>query len=218
MNVIELRNYLLKPGARDKFIEYFKDHFLESQNVLGADTPEQFRIKGEDDRFFWIRGFSNMKERGKFLRAFYDGQVWKEFGPAANYMMLEWHNVHLLKPVSVNTIEFDKKQKLLVIDYYTTVNNQRDQLIDLFTQNYLPVYNKSGINNISLWVSEMAVNDFPGLPVYQQENLLVVITGYNSEVEYKSVTDRSDAIKKKIDSNINELVETRNSLILYPAY
>ena len=84
MNTIELRNYLLKPGTRDKFIQYFKDHFIESQNALGAYTLGLFNIKGEDDRFFWIRGFDSMQERSRFLPAFYGGEVWKEFGPAAN--------------------------------------------------------------------------------------------------------------------------------------
>jgi hypothetical protein len=26
------------------------------------------------------------------------GDTWKEFGPAANDMMLEWHNVHCYNP------------------------------------------------------------------------------------------------------------------------
>ena len=90
MNVVELRNYLLKPETRDKFIQYFKKHFIESQHELGSYTPGLFRIKDEDDRFFWIRGFDNMQERNRFLPAFYGGEVWKEFGPAANDMMLEW--------------------------------------------------------------------------------------------------------------------------------
>jgi len=218
MNIIELRNYLLKPGARDKFIEYFKDNFIDSQNALVACTPGLFRIKEEDDRFFWIRGFNNMQERSKFLPAFYGGEVWKEFGPSANDMMLEWHNVYLLKPVESSFHTVDKKQELWVIDYYTSGNNQLDQLINLFKQTYIPFYHSRGINNISLWVSEMTENDFPKLPVYQQENLLVVITGYNNEAEYEGTVERFNSSEKESASQIQELVKTRNSLLLYPAW
>lgn len=217
MNIIELRNYLLKPGTRDKFAKYFKDHFIGSQNLLGAYTPGQFGVKGEADRFFWIRGFNSMQDRSQFLPAFYGGEVWKGFGPAANEMMLEWHNVHLLKPVTGDTIDFVKKQELLVIDYYAAVDSQPDQLVDLFGQAYIPLYQSYGINNVSLWVSEMSGNDFPRLPVYQQENLLVVITGYNDEAEYESVLDRFNYSGGKLVNKRVELIKTRDTLVLYPA-
>ncbi len=216
MKVIELRNYLLKPGARDRFSEYFKTHFIESQNALGAYTPGQYRVKEEDDRFFWVRGFGSMQERSQFLPAFYGGDVWKEFGPAANDMMLEWQNVHLLKPVINNTPAFDKKQELLVIDYYTAVNNQLVELVELFSELWLPRCHSLGISNISLWVSEMAENDFPRLPVHQEENLLVVLTGYHSEEEYKFILDRlGDGLE--FNNKTKELVMNKRTLLLYPA-
>ncbi len=169
------------------------------------------------DRFFWIRGFNTMQERSRFLPAFYGGEVWKEFGPAANDMMLEWHNVHLLKPITGNTIAIDKKQDLLVIDYYTAVNNRLDQLVDLFKESYIPLYHSYGINDVSLWVSEMTENDFPRLPVYQQENLLVVITGYSNDAEYESILDRFNYTGGKLISKRAELVKARDTLVLYPA-
>jgi len=217
INVIELRNYLLKPGARDRFIEYFKDHFIESQSVLGAYIPGLFRIKDQEDRFFWIRGFNNMQERSQFLTKFYGGEVWKEFGPAANDMMLEWHHVHLVKPLADNNNAFNKKPGLLVIDYYTAVNNHPGQLIDLYINTYIPLYNSWGINNISLWVSEMAENDFRRLPVYQEENLLLVITSYNNESEHESAVKGFNSLEEELATNIQDLVSAKNSLVLYPA-
>ena len=216
MNTTELRNYLLKTGKRDKFIQYFKDHFVESQNTLGAYIPGQFRIKAEDDRFFWIRGFNNMQERSQFLPAFYGGEVWKEFGPAANEMMLEWHNVYLVKPLTGNSNAFDKKQGIFVI-YYTARDNRLEQLIDLFIKAYIPLYNTWSINNITLWVSEMEENDFPRLPVYQDENLLTVISNYNNELEYESTLKLFNSSDKQLAARIQELVKIKNGLILYPA-
>ena len=216
MNVIELRNYLLKPGERDRFIKYFKDHFTKSQNAMGAYTPGQFRIKDEDDRFFWIRGFENMKERSKFLPAFYGGETWNEFGPAANDMMLEWHNVHLLKPVAGSINRFDKKQKLLVIDFYDAADNQLERLIRLFIKTYISPGNKWGMKNVSLWISEVGVNDFPALPVFQNENLLVVMTTYNNDEEYKLINKRSNSVVDLFDK-VNVLATNKHRLILFPA-
>jgi len=216
MNTIELRN-LLKPGKRDKFIQYFKDHFVESQNILGAYTPGLFRIKGEDDRFFWIRGFDSMQERSRFLPAFYGGEVWKEFGPAANDMMLEWHNVHLIKPLTANSNPFPEGKRVFILDYYTAKDKQIDKLIDLFNQEYIPLLSKWNINAITLWGSEMEKNNFPRLPVYQDKDLLVVISNYKSEQEYESTLNRFNISHKELSVRIKEMIKDKNSLTLYPA-
>lgn len=216
MNTIELRNYLLKPDTRDNFIQYFKDHFIESQNALGAYTPALFRIKGEDDRFFWIRGFDGMQERSRFLPAFYGGEIWKEFGPAANDMMLEWHNVHLIKPLTVTSNPFLEGQEGFIIDYYTAKDNQLNELITLFKKEYISLLHKWDINAITLWGSEMEENDFPRLPVYQDKDLLVVISNYKSEQEYESTLNRFNTSHKELAVRIKEMIKDKNSLTLYP--
>lgn len=215
MNVVELRNYLLKPGTRDSFIEYFKEHFVASQQALGATIPGLFRIKDEADRFFWIRGFDSMQERSRFLPAFYGGEVWKEFGPAANDMMLEWHNVHLIKPLANNNNSFPQGKELFVIDYYRANDKQLNELIDLFNTEYILLFNKWDIN-ATLWVSELEENDFPRLPVYQDENLLVVITSCNAELEYESTLDKFQTSNKSTAIRIKELAKHKTSLVLYP--
>ena len=216
MNVAELRNYLLKPGTRDSFIKYFKEHFVASQQALGANIPGLFRIKDEADRFLWVRGFNNMQERSLFLTAFYGGEVWKKFGPGANDMMVEWHNVHLIKPFANNNNSFPEENKLFVIDYYRARDKQFTYLIELFNTEYIPVFNKWNIS-ASLWISELEQNDFPRLPVYQDEDLLVVITGYNNELEYESTLDKFKASHKESATHMKELVKDKTSLILYPA-
>jgi hypothetical protein len=217
MNVVELRNYLLKTGKRNEFIQYFKDHFVESQNVLGAYTPGLFRIKNEDERFFWVRGFDNMQERSRFLPAFYGGEVWKEFGPAANDMMLEWHNVHLVKPITANSNAFPKGKGVFIIDYYKAKENQLTKLVDLFNTAYIPLLNKLDVNTISLWVSEMTENDFSRLPVYQDENLLVVITGYENELKYESTLLQFQTSYKESAAHMNKLLQEKINLVLYLA-
>lgn len=215
MNTIELRSYLLKQGTRDKFIQYFKNHFIESQNALGAYTPGLFRIKGEDNRFFWIRGFDSMQERSRFLPAFYGGEVWKEFGPPANDMMLEWHNVHLIKPLTVNSNPFPEGKEVFIIDYYTAKDNQLNELITLFKKEYIPLLQKWDINAITLWGGEMGKNDFPRLPVCQDKELLVVISNYKSEQEYESTLNRFNISYKELAIHIKDMIKGKNSLTLY---
>src|SRR5205809_8113737 len=96
IKVLELRNYLLKPNMADEFSSYFNNHFVKPMTELGGYTLGQFKINGIDDRFVWMRGFTDMNTRIKFLNDFYvDSPVWKEFGPGANAMMINSDNVYL---------------------------------------------------------------------------------------------------------------------------
>src|SRR5215471_3318769 len=100
ISVLELRNYLLKPNVLEHFIDYFEGHFISSQEVVNMNILGQFRLVGEPDHFVWMRGFNDMQTRFEGLQNFYGGPVWKKYGPVANDMMLEWHNVHLLRPLT----------------------------------------------------------------------------------------------------------------------
>jgi hypothetical protein len=204
IKVIELRNYLVRPNARDRFIDYFENHFVESQNDLGGFVLGTFRIKNEADRFFWIRGFSDINSRSRYLPEFYGGEIWKKFGPDANEMMLECHNVHLLKPLEEISVEdFMRENAVTVIDFYFAKNNKLKELIELFQ-------NKSASQNTTLWVSETSENDFPKLPVIQDESILVAITNYKNESEYQTNLNQSE----KLNNQLQNLVTKKDNLIL----
>jgi hypothetical protein len=214
--VIELRNYLLKPGTRDEFINYFKNHFIDSQKSMGAAVPAMFTIKNEPDRFFWIRGFDNMNQRSQFLPAFYGGEVWKKFGPAANDMMLEWHNVYLVKPLADKVASFENKEGIYVVDFYRSIDKELGPLIHLFNNEWIPLHVLKNITNATLWVSETELNDFPRLPVYQHEDLLIVITHYRNEDKYQSMQKNLTTSYKKMTTAIDQKVKDKISVILYP--
>lgn len=203
INVIELRNYLIKPNTRNRFIEYFERHFVESQNVLGGFVLGAFRIENETERFFWIRGFSGMNSRSRFLPEFYGGEVWKNFGAPANEMMLEWHYVHLLKPLEkIKTEDFFTGKNVAVIDFYFAKDGKLAELIDLLQMN-----NQS--SGTTFWVSEMTENDFPQLPVIQNEDLLAAITNYENENEHRA---------EKLENKIKNLIKNHERLILSKAF
>lgn len=216
LKVLELRNYLLKPKTRERFVDYFENHFVDSQNISGGYVLGQFRIKDEDDKFFWMRGFEDMPSRLAFLRGFYEkGEAWKKRGAGANEMMLDSDNVYLLKPLNdqnFNGSELTKEKGIFVIDYYAAVDNRLDELIDYFQTKYLPFLESLEIHNTTLWVSEMSENNFPRLPVIQDENLLVAITPFRDESDYQSKLKQIDSARVELKS----LITSQNSLILHP--
>lgn len=59
LKVIELRNYLLKPDTRDRFIDYFKNHFVDSQNELGGHVLGEFTVK--DNGTIGFSGFADLR-------------------------------------------------------------------------------------------------------------------------------------------------------------
>lgn len=217
IKVIELRNYLIKPGLRDQFIAYFKEHFIGSQVVLEGYPLGEFTIKGKQDRFFWIRGFSDMDTRSKFLPAFYGGGVWKQYGPAANEMMLEWHHVHLLKPLKhmVSSNEFERTNTFLTVDYYPAKDGQLDKLIDIFQTEYIPFLKASGIENVSLWITEPRENDFPRLPVIQNKSMLVALTYFKDEAEYELKLDQIHFNSFGSRSHLQECIAGKETLLLH---
>src|SRR4029453_8611733 len=94
--VIELRQYTLQPGQRETLVDLFERHFIESQEDAGMTLVGQFRDRGRDDRFVWIRGFPNMQLRHQALERFYGGPVWAAHRTAANNTMLDTDDVLLL--------------------------------------------------------------------------------------------------------------------------
>jgi hypothetical protein len=228
IKVIELRDYVVRRGRRDEFIRLFEEHFTQSQNILGGYTLGQYRVKGADDNFFWIRGFKDMPARNKFLNDFYYGSpVWKQHKGAANSMLLNNDNVHLLKPlnvkdgvdeaeVSFNTDWFGQEKGVAVVDFYTS-NTKLDKLIEFVKKKYVAILDESKIEDTSFWVSEMTPNEFTVLPVFQDKNLLVQITFYKNESEYRAKTkDVSSRMNDELKSEMADLVTIRNTLILYP--
>ncbi len=225
IKVLELRNYLLKPNKADEFASYFNKHFVKPMNELGGYTLGQFKIDGLSDRFLWLRGFTDMKTRIKFLNDFYiQSNVWKEFGPGANDMMINSDNVYLLRPLHsgkkdteesgpVNSNVLQTGNDITVIDFYIC-NSTLYKVIDLFETSYLPFLKKLDIQNISLWISEMSENDFPRLPVFQDKNLLVAITSYQTEKEYRKKQREIDAMPGTLKNPMLEIITTYNSLVL----
>lgn len=224
IRVLELRNYVTRPGQRDKFISYFETNFIDSQNAIGGYILGQFRVEDAVDNFFWMRGFNDMASRSRYLPEFYRGAFWKQRRNRANEMLINNDNVYLLKPLSpsedqtdtaVNSNEFGKKKGLVVIDYYVA-NTRLKELTEFFKSKYLPFLKGHDVSTTA-WVSELTENDFPGLPVFQDKNLLVTITPFKDEAEYRLKLKQINAdSNQKLLTELREIVTTKTTVVLHP--
>ena len=86
-NFLELRIYTTKPEARDRFLDFFEEHYLESQEVLGMRIWGQFRDLETPTHFVWLRGYRSMEERKEGLMAFYTSPMWQETGVEVGQML-----------------------------------------------------------------------------------------------------------------------------------
>jgi hypothetical protein len=230
-NVLEIRNYLLKPTMREHFIDNFEEHFIVAQQEVNMHVLGQFRVIGEPDHFVFLRGFADMGTRLEGLRNFYSGSAWEKWGPLANEMMLEWHNVHLLRPLSdiadltcglnADVMAFDfaagtisPHTGMIVVDFYEALPGKRDALIDQFQTQTVPAYANEAIQLRGLFVAEMSENEFTRLPVIQNEDELVVITAYESEAAYR---EKCAKLTPHVQKAIGTLVSTTpETLLLNP--
>ncbi len=227
IKVLEVRNYLLKPNITGSFSDYFNEHFVKPMTELGGYTLGQFTIKGVNDRFVWMRGFTDMSSRVKFLNDFYiSSPAWKKFGPGANDMMINSDNVYLLRPLNNNKSSKEEStgihidalkpgNSIVAVNFYIC-NSTLDKVIDLFNTTYLPFLRYLDIHPTTLWVSEMAENDFPRLPVFQDKNLLLTITTYKDVAEYQQKKVEIDTMQPGLRTSMQEVITMQSDQVLIP--
>ena len=62
---LELRIYKSLEGQRDRFLSYFEEHYLESQEATGMRIWGQFHDLGTPSQFVWLRGYRDMESRAQ---------------------------------------------------------------------------------------------------------------------------------------------------------
>ncbi|MEU1435384.1 NIPSNAP family protein [Streptomyces sp. NPDC005786] len=97
MSIVELRQYTLRPGARETLIELFERAFVTGQQSAGIGVGGRFRDLDDPDRFVWLRTFPDMRHRRHALEAFYTGPVWRKHRAEANATMTDSDDVLLLR-------------------------------------------------------------------------------------------------------------------------
>lgn len=185
--IVELRRYTLRPGRRDELIGLFDQHFVESQEEFGMAVLGQFRDLDRPDSFVWLRGFPEMAMRGRALQDFYGGPVWKEHGPAANATMIDSDDVLLLRaivPPPASPRDGDHPESLV----RATIWYRDRPFDDAFTQWFAGL----DAGAVAVLSTEYAENNFPNLPVRENEHAFVWFSHSTGQIE---VPDRFDVVK-----------------------
>lgn len=188
--IVELRQYTLHPGKRDVLIDLFDREFIETQEALGILVLGQFRDVDDPDRFVWLRGFRDMPARAKGLSPFYGGPVWQRHREVANATMIDSDNVLLLHPAAPETGFLPGMQLrppagtsgdgagLVIATIYSLRVPAGNDVVDHFARMVRPALIAAGASILAFFVTDERPNNFPALPVRENENVLVLIAGF----------------------------------------
>ena len=214
--IVELRQYILHTGRRDALIELFDREFVETQEAVGIQVIGQFRDLDEPDRFVWLRGFNDMAAREHSLHAFYGGPVWKAHRDAANATMIDSDNVLLLRPArptSGFTLTHSERRASdnnvapngfvsAAIHYFDSAVDS--DFITYFENKMTPTLIDAGALILAYFVTEDSANNFPALPVRENENVFVWFAGFQDQMAY----DQHVAALAQSESWIDEILES----------
>jgi hypothetical protein len=98
--IIEIRTYRLKPGERERFIEFFERKSGPVQQSKGIKLFGPFVDLQNENVVVYLRGFATAEERNRVRALFYDGSEWKGELKAEARRMLEHCDVVLAEATS----------------------------------------------------------------------------------------------------------------------
>lgn len=82
MAFYELRQYKVKPGKMDAWLEMMEKEIIPYQVSKGMVICGSFKGETDDSLYFWIRRFESEEQREALYAAVYENDYWqKEMGP-----------------------------------------------------------------------------------------------------------------------------------------
>jgi len=199
--IVELRQYILRPGRRDVLIDLFDSQLVEPQEETGMKVIGQFRDLDDPDKFVWFRGFRDMPERARALGDFYGGAVWRSHSKEANATMVDVDDVLLLRPAqpdSAFTLEVKRTPRSLqgsgpgfvqATIMQLEVPAEETGIISFFERAIAPAVSDCGGSILGYFVTESAENTFPSLPVRAGEEVFVWCAGFATRETLERVSD-----------------------------
>jgi NIPSNAP len=76
--IIEMRTYKIKPGLRAEFLKILESKALPEHKKIGMKIVGPFLSVEDNNTFFWMRAFPDLKSRARMRDEFYEGKLWKE--------------------------------------------------------------------------------------------------------------------------------------------
>lgn len=204
--IVELRQYTLRPEQREVLIELFEREFIETQEAAGITLIGLFRDLDDPDRFVWLRGFQDMDQRREALTAFYGGPAWAAHREAANATMIDSDNVLLLRPGA--NVKAEASGALIAI----TVQALDAESEDRFERQTRPDLERAGAQVLAWWVTEPSANTFPRLPVREGDKVLVWMATYPDPTAHAACLAAVQAAGAKVLQRLR-LEPTRRSRV-----
>lgn len=78
MAFFELRQYRIKDGKMDEWVDFMEKEIIPFQVSKGMVVVGSFVAEEEDDLYIWIRRFESESEREKLYDAVYKDPVWTD--------------------------------------------------------------------------------------------------------------------------------------------
>jgi hypothetical protein len=75
--IVEVRTYKLKPGQRDRFVQFFAATVSPAQRSHGIEILGPLLDLEDADAFVFLRSFPTLAAREEMMAAFYASSVWK---------------------------------------------------------------------------------------------------------------------------------------------
>ncbi len=191
--VIELRQYKIVHGLRDRFIALFERVFVDPHEAMGMRLMGQFRDLDDPDRYTWVREFPTMAGRGAQLTEFYTGPAWKANRDEANPMLDDNDNVLLLKPSTPGSgfgaIERKpssaRKPGFVVATIHYLWKAPAEAFTPFFDSTARAALKSAGVSVLGSYIGESRPNEFPRLPVRQGEKVFVWFTHVRDMPQYE---------------------------------
>jgi NIPSNAP len=187
--IVELRQYTLKPGARDTLIDLFERHFIGAQEERGARILGHFRDLDDADRFVWLRGFPDFATRKAALEAFYSCDVWRTHRDAVNELIVDSDDVLLLRPVVRRFAGLDGGG-VVAARIWSLPTSIPGNIAELLADEAAALLEQRELEIAATYVTEPRKNNFPALPVREGENVVVVLAPF----------EREDALAAQLDA------------------
>ncbi len=204
---VELRVYSAKEASRDRFLTYFEEHYLESQEVLGMRIWGQFRDLETPTHFVWIRGYRDMEQRKDGLTRFYTSPMWQETNLEVGKMLAgPAVHVHFLEPVSKKhrfaddlrrpafLAEAPERSGRVVAQVFEIGDHSYDEVVAILEQYHIPPWQDAGAVSLGLFRTNREPNNFTPLPVLDEEVVVWFFTVSGRGVYDAAVRDLASPI------------------------
>ncbi len=206
-SVVELRQYTLHVGARERLIHLFESEFIKSQEAVGIRIIGPFCDLEDPNRFVWMRGFPNVSARSRMLAAFYDGPVWHAHRDAANATMVDSDNVLLLRPAHPQQafpsaghapdVPAFQSGALIVTSIHYVESAAMEEFGRFFDEAMSPTLAATSAPVLASFKTEAATNTFSRLPVREGESVLIWLASFRDAEQYD---EHVEALRNGTDS------------------